>query len=176
VQDLRYGENPHQRAAFYREPAPSEEPSITTARQLQGKELSFNNLVDANAALELVKEFRVPAAVVIKHTNPCGVAIAADLVDAFEKARASDPVSIFGGIVAVNRLLDRATAEAMQDLFLEVVIAPRIAPDALALFGSSKRLQQVRLLTLDLADRRGVNADKIRWDDPRWDAARRSYA
>ena len=150
AQDLRYGENPHQRAAFYRDAAPLPEPSVASARQLQGKELSFNNIVDANAALELVKEFQAPAAVAMKHTNPCGAATAAALVDAFVKARASDPVSIFGGIVAFNRPLDGTTATAMQDLFLEVVIAPSIAPEALALFGSSKRLQQVRLLTLDL--------------------------
>jgi phosphoribosylaminoimidazolecarboxamide formyltransferase/IMP cyclohydrolase len=151
VQDLRYGENPHQRAAFYRDALPLDEPSVASARQLQGKELSFNNIVDANAALELVKEFAAPAAVAIKHTNPCGVATAPTLVDAFTKARASDPVSIFGGIVAFNRTLDGATAEAMQDLFLEVVIAPRIDARALELFGGSKRLQQVRLLTLGLA-------------------------
>ena len=150
VQDLRYGENPHQAAAFYRDAVALAEPSVASARQLQGKELSFNNIVDANAALELVKEFAAPTAVAIKHTNPCGVATAPALVDAFKKARASDPVSIFGGIVAFNRALDAETAAAMQDLFLEVVIAPQIAPDALALFGSSKRLQQVRLLTLDL--------------------------
>jgi phosphoribosylaminoimidazolecarboxamide formyltransferase/IMP cyclohydrolase len=152
VQDLRYGENPHQRAAFYRDAVAVDEPSVARARQLQGKELSFNNIVDADAALALAKEFRAPAAVAIKHTNPCGVAAAAALVDAFAKARASDPVSIFGGIVAFNRTLDRATAEAMQDLFLEVVIAPRIAADAAALFAGSKRLQQVRLLSLDLPD------------------------
>ena len=150
VQDLRYGENPHQRAAFYRDATPVDEPSVTSARQIHGKELSFNNLVDANAALELVKEFRVPAAVAIKHMNPCGVAVAPELVDAFTKARASDPVSIFGGIVAVNRVLDRATAEAMQDLFLEVVIAPRIAPTAMEVFQSSKKLANVRLLSLDM--------------------------
>jgi phosphoribosylaminoimidazolecarboxamide formyltransferase/IMP cyclohydrolase len=152
AQDLRYGENPHQRAAFYRDARPLDEPSVASARQLQGKELSFNNIVDANAALELVKEFHAPAAVAIKHTNPCGVATAETIARAFVTARACDPVSIFGGIVAFNRALDRATAEAMQDLFLEVVIAPRIDADALALFGGSKRLQQVRLLTLDLAE------------------------
>lgn len=152
MQDLRYGENPHQQAAFYRDGAAGAEPSVTSARQLQGKELSFNNIIDANAALELVKEFQAPTAVAIKHMNPCGAATAARLVDAFTKARASDPVSIFGGIVALNRALDGATAEAMQDLFLEVVIAPSVRPEALAVFGSSKRLQQVRLLTLELGD------------------------
>jgi phosphoribosylaminoimidazolecarboxamide formyltransferase / IMP cyclohydrolase len=152
LQDLRYGENPHQQAAFYRDIVDAPEPSVAGARQLQGKELSFNNIVDANAALELVKEFRAPTAVAIKHTNPCGVATAERLVDAFTKARASDPVSIFGGIVALNRPLDAATATAMQDLFLEVVIAPAVTAEAQALFGGTKRLQQVRLLSLDLAD------------------------
>ncbi len=165
IQDLRYGENPHQRAAFYRELPGVDEPCVAGARQLQGKALSFNNIVDANAALELVKEFRAPTAVAIKHTNPCGVATATTLTAAFTKARACDPVSIFGGIVAFNRPLDRATAEAMQDLFLEVVIAPRVAADALALFGGSKRLQQVRLLTLDLAE-----------DDDLFTASRRAWA
>jgi phosphoribosylaminoimidazolecarboxamide formyltransferase/IMP cyclohydrolase len=166
VQVLRYGENPHQKAAFYREleRVPG---ALSSYKQLQGKELSFNNIVDANAALELVKEFRVPAAVAIKHTNPCGVATAAALADAFTKARTSDPVSIFGGIVAVNRALDGATARAMQDLFLEVVIAPRVTPEALALFGSSKRLQQVRLLTLDLAgDADLFAASRAAWRGP----------
>jgi len=167
VQDLRYGENPHQRAAFYRDATPVDEPSVTTTRQLQGKELSFNNLVDANAALELVKEFRVPAAVAIKHMNPCGVAIAPELVEAFKKARASDPVSIFGGIVAVNRILDRATAEAMQDLFLEVVIAPRISTQALEIFQSSKKLAQVRLLSLDMDEEVDLfDAAREAWQGP----------
>jgi phosphoribosylaminoimidazolecarboxamide formyltransferase/IMP cyclohydrolase len=163
VQDLRYGENPHQSAAFYRDAVPVDEPSVANARQLQGKELSFNNIVDANAALELVKEFRLPTAVAIKHMNPCGVASAARLVDAFTKARASDPVSIFGGIVAFNRPLDGPTAEAMQDLFLEVVIAPAIAPDAQAVFQSSKRLQQVRLLTLELEDADLHDVSRAAW-------------
>ncbi len=167
VQDLRYGENPHQHAAFYRDAIPADEPSVARTLQLQGKELSFNNIVDANAALELVKEFRAPAAVAIKHMNPCGVATAATLVEAFQKARASDPVSIFGGIVAVNRSLDSATAEAMQDLFLEVVIAPRISTEALAVFASSKRLQQVRLLTLDLAEETDLfAASRTAWRGP----------
>ncbi len=149
-QSLRYGENPHQRAAFYRA-AEIEEPSVATARQIHGKELSFNNIMDANAALELVKEFRETAAVAIKHTNPCGAAISdVSLADAFKKARACDPVSIFGGIVGLNRPMDRATAEAMEDLFLEVVIAPSFEPAALELYRSNKRLKNVRLLSLDL--------------------------
>ncbi len=150
MQSTRYSNKPHQKGAFYREPS-CDEPCVATARQLQGKELSFNNIVDANAALELVKEFKQTAAVAIKHTNPCGVAVSkVSLADAFTKARACDPVSIFGGIVGLNRPMDRATAEAMQDLFLEVVIAPSFDKEALELYQSSKRLRNVRLLSLDL--------------------------
>jgi phosphoribosylaminoimidazolecarboxamide formyltransferase/IMP cyclohydrolase len=153
VQDLRYGENPHQEAAFYREAGfdGSAEPSITSARQLQGKELSFNNIVDAHAALELVKEFEETVAVAIKHTNPCGVAISdRSLADAFRKCRACDPVSIFGGIVGFNREVDLETAEELKEIFLEIVIAPAFRPEARELFGSSKRLQNVRLLEVPL--------------------------
>ena len=135
MQDLRYGENPHQRAGASTATRPGRRAVGHDARASCREGASFNNLVDANAALELVKEFRFPAAVAISHMNPCGVAIAAGAGRTpSPKARASDPVSIFGGIVAVNRILDRATAEAMQDLFLEVVIAPRIAPAALEVF------------------------------------------
>jgi phosphoribosylaminoimidazolecarboxamide formyltransferase/IMP cyclohydrolase len=149
VQDLRYGENPHQQAAFYRDAARAAggEPAIADAKQIQGKELSFNNIVDAHAALELVKEFRETVAVAIKHTNPCGVATSElSLVEAFRKCRACDPVSIFGGIVGVNRELDLETAEAMKDIFLEIVIAPSFTGGARELFASSKRLANVRLL------------------------------
>src|SRR3989475_1040680 len=121
AQDLRYGENPHQAAAFYRQPQ-LHEPCIANARQLQGKELSFNNIVDANAALELLKEFDEIVAVAIKHTNPCGVATsAASLADALRKCRACDPVSIFGGIIGTNREVDAETAEELKDIFLEIV-------------------------------------------------------
>ncbi|MBX9904180.1 MAG: bifunctional phosphoribosylaminoimidazolecarboxamide formyltransferase/IMP cyclohydrolase [Burkholderiales bacterium] len=131
VQTLRYGENPHQHAAFYRDlpPAPG---SLAAYRQLQGKELSYNNIADADAAWECVKTFDAPACVIVKHANPCGVAIAADIATAYNKALATDPTSAFGGIIAVNRALDAATAQAISKLFVEVIIAPQVLPDALA--------------------------------------------
>jgi phosphoribosylaminoimidazolecarboxamide formyltransferase/IMP cyclohydrolase len=124
---LRYGENPHQSAAFYRTGDPR--PGVATARQLQGKELSYNNYGDADAAFELVAEFRSPAVAIVKHANPCGVAIGGILHDAWDKALACDPVSAFGGIVALNRCLDGPTAEAIARLLIEVVIVPE-ADDA----------------------------------------------
>ncbi|GIV11452.1 MAG: bifunctional purine biosynthesis protein PurH [Fimbriimonadales bacterium] len=148
VQRLRYGENPHQQAAFYAERfAPAS--SIATAQQLWGKELSYNNLLDADAALELVREFEQPACAIIKHTNPCGVALGATLTEAFLSAFEADPVSAFGGIIACNRPIDRATAEAMTTpgAFFEVVLAPAFEPDALAIFQERKGWgQNVRLL------------------------------
>ena len=150
VQGLRYGENPHQRAAFYRAPG-VEGPSIATARVLQGKELSYNNIVDADAALQLVSEFEQPACMVIKHTNPCGAALAGSAAEAFRLARSCDPVSIFGGIVALNRELDGETAELMKDVFLEIVLAPSFSDEALALYSSTKKLANVRLLEVDSA-------------------------
>ena len=129
---LRYGENPHQRGALYVE-AGAGEGIVATARVLQGKELSYNNLADADAALECVKAFDAPACVIVKHANPCGVAVAADLVTAYDRAHAVDPTSAFGGIIAFNRELDAATAaEILKRQFVEVVIAPAIAADALA--------------------------------------------
>jgi phosphoribosylaminoimidazolecarboxamide formyltransferase/IMP cyclohydrolase len=140
-QTLRYGENPHQASAFY---ATSDtRPGVATARQLQGKELSYNNLNDTDAAFECVAEFEVPAVAIIKHANPCGVATGRTLLEAYKKALASDPVSAFGGIIALNRPLDTETAEALASLFAEVVIAPDVdaaAQDVLA------RKTQLRLL------------------------------
>ncbi len=130
IQDMRYGENPHQGAAFYRSLG-AKGVCVATAKQLHGKELSYNNIVDLNAALELVKEFTQPAAVVIKHTNPCGTSIGADICDAYQKAYACDSVSAFGGIVGLNRTVDAATATEISKTFLEAVIAPEFAPDAL---------------------------------------------
>jgi phosphoribosylaminoimidazolecarboxamide formyltransferase / IMP cyclohydrolase len=131
VKDLRYGENPHQSAAFYRDlrPAPG---SLAGLRQVQGKELSYNNIADADAAWECARSFVEPACVIVKHANPCGVAIALQPLAAYEGALRTDPVSAFGGIIAFNRPLDRATAQALGKQFAEVVIAPRIEPDALA--------------------------------------------
>lgn len=145
---LRYGENPHQAAAFYREPVLAG--GLSEAKQLQGKELSFCNINDANAALELVKEFSRPAAVVIKHTNPCGVALGETIYEAFTKAHAADPVSIFGGIIALNREVDAATAAALAEIFLEVIIAPQFSAEALLILGKKKNL---RLLVVDMSPR-----------------------
>ncbi len=133
VLDLRYGENPHQRAAFYREAVPGAEPSVATgAFDTLKKELSYNNLMDLDAALELVKEFRDPAAAVIKHTNPCGCAVGADLKEAFLKAYECDPISAFGCILAVNRELDAATADeiTVPGKFVEAILAPSITDEA----------------------------------------------
>jgi len=138
-QSLRYGENPHQQAAFYK--AGEARPGVATARQIQGKELSYNNLNDTDAAYELVAEFSEPAVVIVKHANPCGVAIADDLATAYRRALACDPVSAFGGIVAVNRSLDAATAALIGELFAEVVIAPDFAPAALDLLSAKKNLR-----------------------------------
>jgi phosphoribosylaminoimidazolecarboxamide formyltransferase/IMP cyclohydrolase len=136
---LRYGENPHQQAAFY--VGGTKRPGIATATQLQGKELSFNNLNDTDAAYECVAEFEPPAVAIIKHANPCGVATGTDLRDAFLKALACDPVSAFGGIVATNRPLDAATVEAIGKLFLEVIIAPEVTDEARALLAKKQNLR-----------------------------------
>jgi phosphoribosylaminoimidazolecarboxamide formyltransferase / IMP cyclohydrolase len=130
AQQLRYGENPHQAAAFYASGEPR--PGVATARQLQGKELSYNNYNDTDAAFDLVAEFAEPAVAIIKHTNPCGAAVGADLAEAWGRALECDPLSAYGGIVAVNRRLDHATAEAIAKIFVEVVIAPDAAEDAVA--------------------------------------------
>jgi phosphoribosylaminoimidazolecarboxamide formyltransferase / IMP cyclohydrolase len=136
---LRYGENPHQQAAFYL--SAEKRPGIATAAQLQGKELSFNNLNDTDAAYECVAEFAEPAVAIIKHANPCGVALGKDLREAFVKALACDPVSAFGGILAVNRPLDAALVEAIGKLFLEVIIAPEVTPEARALLAKKTNLR-----------------------------------
>jgi len=130
LQDLRYGENPHQLAAFYRDadPAPG---SLVTARQLQGKELSYNNIADADAAWECVKSFDTPACVIVKHANPCGVAVAEDALSAYKKAYQTDPTSAFGGIIAFNCPVDLATVQALAQQFVEVLIAPSFMGDAL---------------------------------------------
>jgi phosphoribosylaminoimidazolecarboxamide formyltransferase / IMP cyclohydrolase len=140
---LRYGENPHQQAAFYAVPdsAGALRAGVATARQLQGKELSYNNLADTDAAYELVAEFSEPAVVIVKHANPCGVALGSDLATAYRRALACDPVSAFGGIVAVNRTLDAKSAALIIELFAEVVIAPSIEPAARELLAAKKNLR-----------------------------------
>ena len=139
---LRYGENPHQRAALYSNRSGL---GVAGAQQLQGKELSYNNLVDLDACWELVQEFDQPAVAIIKHTNPCGTAIGASIVEAYQKALAADPVSAFGGVIGVNREVDEAAAEQIAQLFVEAVAAPSFSPDALARFASRKNL---RLITV----------------------------
>ncbi|MCS6816804.1 MAG: bifunctional phosphoribosylaminoimidazolecarboxamide formyltransferase/IMP cyclohydrolase [Blastocatellia bacterium] len=146
-QGLRYGENPHQKAALYR--LPEDEPGVATARQLQGKDLSFNNYLDLDAAWALVTEFSEPACAIIKHTNPCGVATGETPAAAYRKALATDPVSAFGGIVGFNRPVTVEAAQALVELFLEAVIAPGYEPEALAILAQKKNLR-VMLMELPL--------------------------
>ena len=142
IQTLRYGENPHQSAAFYR--LPDRRPGVSTARQLQGKELSYNNINDTDAAYEAVSEFdpkRTAACVIVKHANPCGVAEGKDLVSAYRKALACDSTSAYGGIIALNRTLDTETATAVTEIFTEVIIAPDATDEAIAIVGKRKNLR-----------------------------------
>ncbi len=141
VQDLRYGENPHQAGAFYRAAREPDEPTVAFAKVFQGKELSYNNLVDLEAALAAVKEHEEPACVIIKHNTPCGVALGRTVAEAFARARECDPVSAFGGIVALNRPVDAAAAKALTDLFLECVIAPGYDGAARAALATKKNLR-----------------------------------
>ncbi|NBG87474.1 bifunctional phosphoribosylaminoimidazolecarboxamide formyltransferase/IMP cyclohydrolase [Isachenkonia alkalipeptolytica] len=159
VMDLRYGENPHQKAAFYRE-AGNVPGSLVHAEQLQGKALSFNNLNDTQGALELLKEFEKPTAVAVKHTNPCGVASNETIEKAFEKCYAADPKSIFGGIVALNREVDESTAREMEEIFLEVVVAPGFSREALEVFKTKKNLRILQLPDI-LQRERGMDIKKV---------------
>ncbi|ASB87452.1 bifunctional phosphoribosylaminoimidazolecarboxamide formyltransferase/IMP cyclohydrolase [Bacillus sonorensis] len=145
-QSLRYGENPHQEAVFYQSAIPVSG-SIASANQLHGKELSYNNIKDADAAVQIVREFTEPAAVAVKHMNPCGVGTGKTIAEAFNKAYAADQTSIFGGIIALNREVDQATAEVLHQIFLEIIIAPSFSTEALEILTSKKNL---RLLTLDV--------------------------
>jgi phosphoribosylaminoimidazolecarboxamide formyltransferase/IMP cyclohydrolase len=144
LQDLRYGENPHQTAAFYRDlfPAPG---SLVTARQLQGKELSYNNIADADAAWECVKSFEAPACVIVKHANPCGVAVGRDALESYSKAFQTDPTSAFGGIIAFNRPVDKAAAEAVSKQFVEVLMAPSYSAEALAIFQAKANVRVLEI-------------------------------
>jgi phosphoribosylaminoimidazolecarboxamide formyltransferase/IMP cyclohydrolase len=155
IQALRYGENPHQKAAFYR--LPDKRPGVSTLRQLQGKELSYNNINDTDAAFECVAEFdpkRTAACVIVKHANPCGVAEGPDLVSAYRKALACDSTSAYGGIIALNRTLDAETAKAVTEIFTEVIIAPDANEDAIAVVAKRKNLRL--LLTGGLPDPRAI--------------------
>lgn len=146
VQDMRYGENPHQKAVFYKESGNVQRGALVNAKQLHGKELSFNNINDTNGALDLLKEFQEPTVVACKHSNPCGVGSAPTLAEAYQKAYDSDPMSIFGGIIAANREVDKETAEKISQIFIEIVIAPSFSQEALEILEKKKN---IRLLTLE---------------------------
>ena len=165
LQDLRYGENPHQQAAFYRDlhPAPG---SLVTAQQLQGKELSYNNIADADAAWECVKSFTGPACVIVKHANPCGVAVGDGPLQAYSKAFQTDPTSAFGGIIAFNRVVDASTAQQVSKQFVEVLMAPGYLPEALEVF---KAKANVCVLQIDLPNAQGLShsGGATDWDNGR---------
>lgn len=160
VQDLRYGENPHQQGAFYqdvlRKPG-----TLADARQLQGKELSFNNINDVNGALQLLKEFSEPTVVAVKHTNPCGVASGDTIYEAYQRTYEADSQSIFGGIIAANREIDKQTAEAMKKVFLEVIIAPSFTAEALAVFQEKKNLRLLQLDNIDQINSRDYDLKRV---------------
>jgi len=160
VADLRYGENPHQFAALYKEPT-TKDSDLIRFQQLHGKEMSFNNFNDSNAALELLQEFEDPTIVVVKHTNPCGIASADTISNAFLKAYEADKVSIFGGIIASNREIDESTAKQINEIFIEVVLAPSYSEEALVILEKKKniRLLQVKLDTVK--ENRGYDIKKI---------------
>ncbi|MFD1174758.1 bifunctional phosphoribosylaminoimidazolecarboxamide formyltransferase/IMP cyclohydrolase [Paenibacillus puldeungensis] len=153
IQDLRYGENPHQKAAFYRKPLAAAD-TLTNAEQLHGKELSYNNINDANAALQIVKEFTEPAVVAVKHMNPCGVGIGTSVYEAYRKAYESDPVSIFGGIIAANRIIDADTAMQLKEIFLEIILAPGFTDEALEILTKKKNIRLLKLGGLELGENR----------------------
>ncbi|HIX69423.1 MAG TPA: bifunctional phosphoribosylaminoimidazolecarboxamide formyltransferase/IMP cyclohydrolase [Candidatus Enterococcus stercoravium] len=155
-QSLRYGENSHQKAAFYQDALPVTY-SIAAAKQLHGKELSYNNIKDADAALRIAREFDEPAVVALKHMNPCGIGTAATIEEAYDFAYDADPVSIFGGILVANREIDLATAEKMHKLFLEIIIAPAFAPEAFEVLSAKKNL---RLMTLDFSEKNQTTASE----------------
>ncbi|MCT4604711.1 MAG: bifunctional phosphoribosylaminoimidazolecarboxamide formyltransferase/IMP cyclohydrolase [Marinisporobacter sp.] len=148
VQDLRYGENPHQKAVFYKEVGKNKG-SLVEGKQLHGKELSFNNINDTNGALELLKEYKEPTVVAVKHTNACGVGTGYDIYDAYLKAFECDPISIFGGIIAANRTIDKRTAEEINKIFVEIVIAPSFEEEALNILKSKKNIRLIELSNID---------------------------
>jgi len=161
AQALRYGENPHQTAAFYVEKE-LREPCVANAEQLQGKELSFNNIIDLDAAVETIKEFHErAAAVIIKHTNPCGVALGKDSLEAYLKARECDPVSAFGGIVGFNRIIDGPAAQELSSTFIEAVIAPGYTEESLEIFRSKKNLRVMRVPLVTIRGEGGYDMKKV---------------
>jgi phosphoribosylaminoimidazolecarboxamide formyltransferase/IMP cyclohydrolase len=153
IQDLRYGENPHQNATYYRE-INAPKGSLSNAVQLHGKELSFNNINDANGAVEALKEFSEPTVVAVKHANPCGVGSGFDILAAYKRAHDCDPTSIFGGIIAANRIIDAGMAEEINKIFIEIVIAPDFSEEALDIL---KKKQNIRLMKLDAISEKSEN-------------------
>jgi len=161
VQDMRYGENPHQNAVFYREVG-ARPGCLTDAQQLHGKELSYNNINDTNGALDLLREFKDEIAVVgCKHANPCGVGVADTVYDAYRLAYEADPVSIFGGIVVTNAVIDEATASEMVKIFLEIIVAPDFTPEALAILTQKKNLRLLKLPTINAPLARTLDMKKV---------------
>ncbi|MDR2090612.1 MAG: bifunctional phosphoribosylaminoimidazolecarboxamide formyltransferase/IMP cyclohydrolase [Clostridiales bacterium] len=160
IDALRYGENAHQSAVYYKD-AITEEGVLTRAEQLHGKELSFNNINDTSAALELLKEFDKPAAVAVKHANPCGAAVGNSVYEAYVKAYDADKVSIFGGIVAINGVVDRRTAEEINKIFIEIVIAEDYDADALEILKSKKNIRILKLKNIAKKDGKGLNLKKV---------------
>ncbi len=160
AQDMRYGENPHQSAAFYREIG-ARPGTLAEAEQLQGKELSFNNIHDANGALDLLAELDGIACVAVKHANPCGVALGSSAFEAYSRAHDADPTSIYGGIVAINAEVDGECAEAMSKMFLEIIIAPSFTEEALKVFSAKKNLRILRLPSLKERFTGGFDAKKV---------------
>lgn len=161
AQEMRYGENPHQKAAFYVEANPAE-PSVATARQVQGKALSYNNVADTDAALECVKPFREPACVIVKHANPCGVAVGSNLLEAYNRAFQTDPTSAFGGIIAFNRELDGKTAQAIVDRqFVEVIIAPTVSAEASEIVASKPNVRLLECGQWDVQRAAGLDYKRV---------------
>ncbi|HOS68756.1 MAG TPA: bifunctional phosphoribosylaminoimidazolecarboxamide formyltransferase/IMP cyclohydrolase, partial [Bacillota bacterium] len=160
VQDLRYGENPHQGAAYYKE-MKKVSGSIAAAVQLHGKELSFNNINDANAALETLKEFDEPAVVAVKHANPCGVGVGSSIYEAYMKAYEGDPVSIFGGIIALNREVDERTASEIGKIFVEIVIAPSYSEEAMNVLTGKKNIRIMKLEDISRKPEADIDVKKV---------------
>ena len=157
IQDMRYGENPHQKGAFYKSIPEIKEPCISNISQIQGKELSFNNILDSDCAIESIKEFTEPTCVIIKHATPCGIASAKNLLKAWKDAYSTDTYSPFGGIVSFNRELDKDVAKELSNLFLEVIIAPSFSEDALKIFGKKKNLRILQIKGIEKKlERKGI--------------------
>lgn len=159
-QDLRYGENPHQSATFYTS-VKGTEGTLTAAVQLHGKELSYNNIGDTDGAIETLKEFEEPTIVAAKHANPCGVGSASTILEAYRKAYEADPVSIYGGIVASNREIDKATAEMMAEIFLEVIVAPSFSKEALEILNKKKNIRLLQLENITKQDKEASKAKTV---------------